>query len=174
MQVECMSFNGILSLYEEEKNSKSVKNDDPAKLLETLRSNSGLDQSPVSLKEHRSFVPSLNEITTSVERPRSLMSILEDLKTQPFYKDQIGQSLKVVPRRTAIYGTFSMPSRSILIKIQLIIGYLNFEYPANLWTELQAAGGFKSLYKHQADALNRIEDSRHVILTTSTSRYIIL
>jgi hypothetical protein len=84
-----------------------IKNDDAAKLLETLRANSGLDQTPTHLKEHRSFVPTLNEINASVERPRSLTSVLEDLKTQAFYKDQMGQSLRVVPRREASNGTFS-------------------------------------------------------------------
>ena len=102
------------------------------------------------LSNRRSFAPLLSKIEVCIERPRSLESMLSDLKKQPFYRNQMGNSLRVVEERKAVYGD------------------LGTDFPQQLWTDLPQS--IHNLYSHQVKGMGHIENGHNLIITTSTSR----
>ncbi|KAJ3416251.1 hypothetical protein HDV05_002541 [Chytridiales sp. JEL 0842] len=81
-----------------------------------------------------------------------LVTTLENLRYQSFYRDQIPEAgWKLVPPRSATYGSLTHP------------------LSPQLQQALLDSSGITNLYTHQSKALNDIQDGKHVIVSTSTS-----
>lgn len=95
---------------------------------------------------------SANIVTsTSLEDSGGAESVLDYLKCQPFYKDQI-KHVERVPARQARYGVLAPPA-----------------IPEQLQDRLQEALGLQQLYLHQAKAIDALRAGKHTVVSTSTA-----
>ncbi|KAJ3055492.1 hypothetical protein HK097_010351 [Rhizophlyctis rosea] len=86
----------------------------------------------------------------AIDRPHSMLEMLEDLKKESFYKDQI-QSINTVPGRVSAFEDLQVPLSDPLARA--------------LKESLNVTG----LYTHQAEAINHVESGHDVVVSTATS-----
>lgn len=93
----------------------------------------------------------INVQSTSLEDNGGAEGVLDYLKCQPFYKDQI-KHVEQVPAREARYGVLAPPA-----------------IPSILQQRLQEALGLQQLYLHQAKAIDALRAGKHTVISTSTA-----
>ncbi|KAJ3044878.1 hypothetical protein HDV00_000160 [Rhizophlyctis rosea] len=86
----------------------------------------------------------------AIDRPHSMLEMLQDLEKEEFYKDQI-KNVKTVPGREATFADLNSPLSDALAK------------------SLKESLNVSRLYAHQAEAINYVEAGHDVIVATSTS-----
>lgn len=127
------------------------QNEDPVEKLREL----ALDAVPV--QPGQSWIPDattaeLND-NPMPARPASLEDLLEEMKTEPFYRDQLGEgSVHIEDARAPIFEP------------------LDYSLSPQLSTAIRESTGITQLYTHQARAINLVEKGHHVVVSTSTSR----
>ncbi|TPX68334.1 hypothetical protein SpCBS45565_g03158 [Spizellomyces sp. 'palustris'] len=85
-------------------------------------------------------------------RPSSLTALLDELKTEPFYREQISdEAVQIDPEKSPEYGEVDKP------------------LSADLTAAIRAASNITRLYTHQARAINFVEQGHNVVVSTSTS-----
>ncbi|TPX30387.1 hypothetical protein SmJEL517_g06039 [Synchytrium microbalum] len=88
----------------------------------------------------------------STDRPSSLSDLIQRLKNQPFYRNQIVEKgFRTTEANPASYGELTTPLSD------------------ELATALMEASTICRLFTHQAQALNALDKGDHVIVATSTS-----
>ncbi|KAJ3016980.1 hypothetical protein HKX48_003773 [Thoreauomyces humboldtii] len=86
--------------------------------------------------------------------PASLVDLMDDLKREPFYRGQISaEALHVTDARLPNLASLTRPLSADLAKA------------------IKEGSGVDSLYAHQAQAVNAVEEGFNVIVSTSTSRH---
>ncbi|KAI9097197.1 hypothetical protein DFS34DRAFT_620801 [Phlyctochytrium arcticum] len=89
---------------------------------------------------------------TLPERPSSLQSLVDDIRQDPFYRNQIEEGcLHVEEAYTPQCGRLDEP------------------LSADLKQALKRASSIDELYTHQSDAINHIGNGHHVVVSTATS-----
>ncbi|KND00097.1 ATP-dependent 3'-5' DNA helicase [Spizellomyces punctatus DAOM BR117] len=85
-------------------------------------------------------------------RPSSLTGLLDELKTEQFYRQQISdEAVQIDSARSPEYGELDQP------------------LSADLTAAINAASNITRLYTHQAKPINFVEQGHNVVVSTSTS-----
>ena len=112
----------------------------------------------------------------AIDRPHSMLEMLEELKKESFYKDQI-QSINTVPGRVSAFGMprgdkFDTSIRACVTDFGIEDLHVPLSDP--LARALKESLNVSRLYTHQAEAINHVEGGHDVVVSTATSRYVLL
>lgn len=109
------------------------------------------DESGFGVSSPTSHSGASNVLSTSLEDSGGAESVLDYLRCQPFYKDQI-KHVELVPAKEARYGLLAAPAIPLLLQ-----------------QRLQEALGLQQLYMHQVKAIDALRAGKHTVISTSTA-----